>query len=419
MNLQTYRDKSMAGALQKVKNDLGRDAVILHTRTYKQGSILGLGGKNVVEITATVQSDRLPPTRAPVKIPKRPSERAAGPSAVAGRPASSPTTAGTSTSMAATEPPRAAVGPQLNEDLHGELTQIRSLVEQVIDETRKAGNGQVPAELFETYTRLLQQQVADELACELLNDVRQSLTGEQLCDAEAVQSRLAQRVAEMIPEAGPIEVDGPLGRAKVVALVGPTGVGKTTTIAKLAAHFKLREQKNVGLITIDTYRIAAVDQLKTYARIVDVPLEVVLSPAELVDAVQQMKWMDLILVDTAGRSQNDTIRLNELKSFLSAIETDEIHLVLSSTATAGTLRSAIERFGDLGADRIIFTKLDEAVGFGVILDALRSVDKRLSYVTTGQDVPDDISVGSAREVARLILGPMATLDARRDTVRLS
>jgi len=407
----------MAGALRRVKNDLGRDAVILHTRTYKQGSVLGLGGRNVVEITATVPSDRLPPTRAPVRIPKRSSERAANASAAAGRPASWPNTAGTSTSKAATEPPQAAAGPQFHGDLRGELTQIRSLVEQVIDETRKTGSGQVPAELLDTYTRLVQQQVADELARELLDDVRQSLTGEQLRDAEAVQARLAQRVAEMIPEAGPIEIDGPPGRAKVVALVGPTGVGKTTTIAKLAAHFKLREHKNVGLITIDTYRIAAVDQLKTYARIVDVPLEVVLSPAELVDAVQQMRQMDLILIDTAGRSQNDTIRLNELKSFLSAIETDEIHLVLSSTATAGTLRSAIERFGELGADRIIFTKLDEAVGFGVILDAVRSVDSRLSYVTTGQDVPDDIAVGSAREVARLILGSTATLETQPDAAR--
>jgi flagellar biosynthesis protein FlhF len=281
---------------------------------------------------------------------------------------------------------------------------IRSLVEQMIDETRRSNSGNVPAELFETYTRLLQQHVADELAHDLLGKVQQDLTGEQLREGTLVQQRLTDCLASMIPEAGPIRLDGPLGRAKVVALVGPTGVGKTTTVAKLAAHFKLRERKNVGLITIDTYRIAAVDQLKAYARIIDVPLQVVLSPEELQQAVEEMRWMDLILIDTAGRSHNDEIRLNELRTFLSSIKPDEVHLVLSSTATAGNLQLAVERFGELGASRLILTKLDEAVGFGVLLEAVRKVNQRLSYVTMGQDVPDDIGVGSATELARLILG---------------
>ncbi|MBN1343974.1 MAG: flagellar biosynthesis protein FlhF [Phycisphaerae bacterium] len=389
MNLQTYRDGSMAGALQKVKKELGRDAVILHTRTFKRGGFLGFGGRNVVEITATRQTKtkNLPPTWTRSKISQRSSEDVATSKICDNRPAPSDST-----------------GTQVNESLLSEMGHIRSLVEQMIDETRRSSGGAVPAELLDTYTSLLQQHVADELAHDLLGKVRHDLSGEQLREGTLVQQRLTDYVASMIPEAGPIRLDGPLGRAKVVALVGPTGVGKTTTVAKLAAHFKLHERKNVGLITIDTYRIAAVDQLKAYARIIDVPLKVVLSPEELRDAVDEMRWMDLILIDTAGRSHNDTIRLNELKTFLSSIEPDEIHLVLSSTATAGHLRVAVERFGRLGASRLILTKLDEAVGFGVILEAVRKVNQRLSYVTMGQDVPDDIGVGSATELARLILG---------------
>ncbi len=387
MNLQTYRDRTMAGALQKVKQDLGRDAVILHTRTFKRGGLFGLGGKNVVEITATTQSKRLSNTWTHSKIAPR-----------------SGGTAAASNDAKDTSKPAAPVNAQINEALITEMGQIRSLVERMITETQRTRPAPVPSDLSETYTHLLQQHVAEELVQGLLDEVREGLTGEQLRETALVRERLTDCIASLIPEAGPITLDGPLGQAKVVALVGPTGVGKTTTVAKLAAHFKLREHKNVGLITIDTYRIAAVDQLKAYARIIDVPLEVVLSPDELRDAVDRMRWMDLILIDTAGRSQNDAIKLNELKSFLSAVAPDEVHLVLSSTATPGHVRATIERFGELGAGHIIFTKLDEAVGFGVILEAVRQVNQRVSYITMGQDVPDDIGVGRADELARLILG---------------
>jgi len=378
----------MAGALQKVKRDLGRHAVILHTRTFKKGGFLGLGGRNVVEITATTpSSDSVAGTRSASGPPRWSNDASVAPESPTSRP-----------------PPPAPFGSPGDESIRSDLGTIRSLVEELVSESRLSRAPAVPSELFETYTDLLQRQVAEEIARDLLNRLRERLTGQELRDRQTVREHLARCVAEMIPEAGSIELDERLGRAKVVALVGPTGVGKTTTIAKLAAHFKLRERKHVGLITIDTYRIAAVDQLRTYARIIDVPLEVVLSPEELSDAVGRMRGLDLVLIDTAGRSQNDSIRLNELRAFFEKVRPDETHLVLSSTGTSVHLRSAIERFGTLGADRIIFTKLDEAVGFGVILGAVRTVEKRLSYVTMGQDVPDDIEVGRAADLARLILG---------------
>ncbi len=206
-----------------------------------------------------------------------------------------------------------------------------------------------------------------------------------------------------------ISTTGPVSRnlsgdPRVVVLIGPTGVGKTTSIAKIAANLKLRQHKKVGLITIDTYRIGAVDQLRMYSQIIDVPLKVVLTPAELRQAIDSYDQMDVILVDTAGRSQKDDLKLQELKTFLDAAKADEVHLVLSSTANHSHMLSAAERFKSIGVDRLILTKLDEAISFGVVLSVLRKVDASISYITTGQDVPDDIEVAGGQKLARMLLG---------------
>ena len=194
------------------------------------------------------------------------------------------------------------------------------------------------------------------------------------------------------------------GRPLTIALVGPTGVGKTTTLAKLAASFKLRHQRRVGLITADTYRIAAVDQLRTYANIIGLPLQVVLTPAEMRQAVHALKHCDVILIDTAGRSQNDACRLGELREFLEAARPHETHLVLSSTASEKVLLREAEAFVTVGVDKVILTKLDEAVSFGMVVTALRRIGRELSFFTTGQEVPDHIEVSEPRRLAELVLG---------------
>ncbi len=200
-------------------------------------------------------------------------------------------------------------------------------------------------------------------------------------------------------KAGP----GDGGRPLTIALVGPTGVGKTTTIAKLAAAYKLRQGKKVGLITSDTYRIAAVDQLRTYANIIGLPLKVALTPREMAGACGSLADCDVILVDTAGRSQHDKGRLEELAAFIDAATPDETHLVLSATVAEPVLAKAAERFAVLQPTRVIFSKLDEAVHFGVIVNTCRKVGMRVSYVTTGQEVPDEIELAQADRLARLVL----------------
>jgi flagellar biosynthesis protein FlhF len=381
----------MAAALAKVKRDLGKDAVILHTRTVRERSWWRRGGKPVIEITATRESIRLRrPARPPI----------IGPGSRMGN----PMTEGAVAEMNTADPPSLR-------KLAGEVSSLTRMVELLLAESKRAHTKDLPQPLYESYCLLVESQVAEELATQLIDEIKGMVPRTRWQDAQAMHAALTSRIAEMIPAGGPLAV-AKSGKPYVVALIGPTGVGKTTTIAKLAARHSLGMNQKVGLITIDTYRIAAVDQLKTYAEILNLPLKVVLTPNELSEAIAELSDRDLILIDTAGRSQNDTMRLNQLRTFLAEARTDEIHLVLSTTSQEANLLQAAERFCRLGVDRIIFTKLDESVGFGVILNVLKRVNRKLSYLTNGQEVPDNIEVGRPEQVAALITArPRATATA--------
>ena len=210
----------------------------------------------------------------------------------------------------------------------------------------------------------------------------------RLGDPRSIQRRSARPSPHCIPIAPPIRAVA--GTRRVVALVGPTGVGKTTTVAKLAANFKLVHGMRVGLVTVDTYRIAAVEQLKTYAEIIDLPLAVANDPGEMPRAIDELGAVDMVFIDTAGRSPRDEVKIRELAEFMAQARPDEVHLVLSAGGGEQTLRSAVDRFTQVRADRLILTKLDEAEGFGAILGVLGQANRPVSYLTTGQAVPDDI-----------------------------
>ena len=286
------------------------------------------------------------------------------------------------------------------------LERFREMDERVKDIQRRSrlnDSPDIPEELAEEYQLLVENLVERDVAEEICKTVLRGLRPDHLTQKQFVREKIAEQLEKRLPTSGPIvktRTNGP----HVVALIGPTGVGKTTTIAKLAAKLKLDENRRVGLITIDTYRIAAVDQLKKYADIIGAPLKVVGSPDDLREAVASMRECDFVLIDTAGRSPRDTLKLNELKTFLDAANPQEVHLVLSTVVGRESMELAIERFSAVRLDKMIFTKLDEASHVGTILSVIQRVGKPLSYVTTGQDVPADIEVARGRRLAQRILG---------------
>ena len=192
-------------------------------------------------------------------------------------------------------------------------------------------------------------------------------------------------------------------KPKVVALIGPTGVGKTTTLAKIAAKFVLEQGARVALITADTYRISAVEQLKTYSDILGLPLEIVYNPEALRNAIEKHKDKQLILIDTAGRSQYNEYQMKELSGLLSIDADIEKHLVMSATTKTSDGVELLENFSICQPDRVIFTKVDETGTHGIILNILHRRKVALSYITNGQSVPDDIEPASVERLAELLL----------------
>ena len=287
-------------------------------------------------------------------------------------------------------------------DIEQRLDALHKMIAELGRQTRPRGLVEIPPGLFAHYLALIEGDVEDEIARELIAKLQQHATPEQLDNTAATTSLLTALVEREIRCTEPLLPKR--GYRRVAMLVGPTGVGKTTTIAKLAGRFGLEGDLRVGLITVDTYRVAAVDQLRTYAEIIDLPLQVVSSPDEFPAALEQFAEFDLVLIDTAGRSPHDDRQLEELKQLVAAASPDDICLVLSLASGAKSLRTTADRFAAVRPTSLILTKLDEAAGCGGLLSVSRDIAIPISYFTLGQEVPRDIEPANACRAARLVLG---------------
>lgn len=372
MNARTYRGKTMKEALARVRRDLGGDAVILAAREVRRRRLFGLGPRGGIEVEAslTMPAD---PLAAAVRAPASAVGRA---------------------SASASSPPTG---------LGSELGRIHTMVETLSRQGRlDHWMLDLPSELTPIYGRLLEADVPELLARQLVRMVADAATPEDLATPDDALRAVREALEDALAVAPPIRAVS--GARRVVALVGPTGVGKTTTAAKLAARFKLQQGLRVGLLTVDTYRIAAIEQLKTYADIIDLPLAVGRDPESARQAIDELGDVDLVLVDTAGRSPKDEPKIQELGELLARIRPDEVHLVLSAATSQRSLRAAAEQFAPARPDRLLLTKLDEAESLGALAAILGRADRPVSYLTTGQSVPDDIEEADRSRLARLILG---------------
>jgi flagellar biosynthesis protein FlhF len=399
MDIKTFRAKSMRDALELVRRELGPSAAVLHTRELNAGPLGRLVFGRRYEVAAS----------AGVNVPSRFAEVSGVRCHASENGAEteylipdSPYLTPTSVPAAHLEENyRSRYRDDFRQQLAGQLDELQVIVEKLCQRASAAPAHDLPDSLFHAFTEMIDAEIDESIARGWIEEIRSDADPHELEDASRVRSRVAQLLERDIRVSGPIATD--VDRCRVVALVGPTGVGKTTTIAKLAANYRLREKLRVGLITVDTYRVAAVEQLRTYADIIDLPMEVVATPREMREAVGRMSHLDLVLMDTAGRSPRDEVKIQELKSMLAEAEPDEVHLVLSSTAGAKSLVSTAEYFADVGTTAVLLTKLDEAHSLGHLVSLLRRCALPISYLTDGQNVPDDIQVAERRGLAGKLL----------------
>jgi len=393
MDVKRYIAPNMQEAMIKIKNELGRDAIILHTRKIKQKGIRGLFKKPLVEVVAALQEEQqavvtkpapaIEPVREPVIEPVKESVR-----------------------PVVESKPKA--DPQI-ENLKSEMDEIKQLLKAYIEKpqeheettetstpTTEAFN---PDDLIRSYLR--EYEIQENIIEKLLTIVKRqvSITSE---NEQMVRSAVKQAIKEYLGQ--PFTIDHFNGDQRVFLFVGPTGVGKTTTLAKLAAKLSLIDNKKVGLITADTYRIAAVDQLKTYSEILGIPLSVVYEASELPDVMYKYKDKDVILLDTAGRSHKSDELSRDLQDLMNNLENPEIFLVISLTTGYKDIVSIIDAYNFVDEYKIIFTKLDEASSYGNILNVKVESGKALSYLTTGQSVPDDIEIADSEKIVNYIVG---------------
>ncbi|WP_319402720.1 flagellar biosynthesis protein FlhF [uncultured Anaeromusa sp.] len=385
MRVRIFTGQSVQEAMNKVKLELGREAVILHTRRFKTGGMLGLFGNERVEVMAAVDDALLEtpavktvvapamPTVAAVMPPQQSHETVA--------PVSVPLT------------PVKTAEPEWKQ----ELAEMRSLLERALHESKQGADAVASAAV----EKLLQADVLQPVAESLVRQDPVLYQWKGTLTEPAFTERLERLVEQGLGKVSGVALNG--SAPHIVALLGPTGVGKTTTIAKLAAYFSLQKGMRVSLITADTYRISAVEQLKTYAEIMGLQLEIVYAPQELAKALAKCKGSQLVLLDTAGRSPKNQEQLEELQLLLSQVPQAEKHLVLSLTTCNRDALEIAKRFSVCSPDKVLFTKLDEASRCGVILNVLQQFPMKLSYVTNGQNVPDDLQIVSPAWLAKELL----------------
>lgn len=469
MRVKRYVVDSMPDALQKIRSDLGKDAVILNTKEIRSGGFLGLFGKRKIEVIAATDSS------ASVSVPPRPflargaeasenrvyaarlaaSQQSAGlalledenvipPVVSAEQETSQPSRetkrfaqpapmppdgeeheaaaheaalnipqmhATAAASRSPTYAPSAAGGSgerspsgRVNEDLLlNEIKQMKEMVYRLSRAGQEQEQDTSPV-LRKLESRLLEQEVEPLIAKRLLREIAEEREPEGDLTEEYAVRALRRKLIDILRSDRQKAI---LPDTKVAHFVGPTGVGKTTTIAKLAAEQVLKHKRKVGFITSDTYRIAAVEQLRTYATILNVPLEVVFSPHDLLKAFQKLDDRDIIFMDTAGRNYRNEMYVSELNALLSPNGNSETFLVLSLTMKYRDMKAITENFMKFSIDKVLFTKLDETDSYGSIVNLVHDLRLHLSYVANGQSVPDDIAEADEERIVDLILGDAA------------
>jgi flagellar biosynthesis protein FlhF len=410
MKVKTYRAPTIKQALEEIKKELGPDAFILGRKEVQPKKLLGVFGKKYFEVAAAVdysQSQKDTPM-------ERGIERASATDRVElSQAATGKAELVKSSSTPKPKPVSSRSSSQAgNRALLNEIRSVKSLLQSLplsTNEVRCAAASKPPSFAHpayeDVYLNLVSQGIGQELAYELVDGARLAAKPSSIPKKMIITSRVLCNLSSRIRVADDVIAKRPENPVAIMAFLGPTGVGKTTTLAKLAAQAVLGNRLKVGLITMDTYRIAAVEQLKTYAEIIGVPTKVVETLAEMDAAIAGFKDKDLILIDTAGRSQREIHNQRELADFMAQSGFIQKALVVSATTKQADLAEIIETYKIFNHNCLILTKLDETQVYGPLINELARTGSPVAYVTVGQNVPKDISRPSARKMVKLALQP--------------
>ena len=356
MKVKKYIGSTAHEAMTNMKKELGPEAIILNTRTVKDRGFKGLFKKPMVEITAAFEDKDILMVRAPKDYKY--------------------------------------------EKINYELKTLKTMMEEISANVVEK-NLKFSPELEEYRIKLVENGVEYSIATSILRNLSEQINFTNK-DDESIKNIVKYTLMEYIGEVHPLSIEN--NCQKLIFFFGPTGVGKTTTLAKIAAQLVMGKKYDIGLITSDTYRIAAVEQLRTYSDILQLPLEVVYNQEDMYKTLVTYKEKDIIFVDTAGRSHKEVDKEDEIYNIINSIKNKEAYLVLSGATNYKTLKSIIDHYSFIEDYKIIFTKLDETEGFGNILNVKFITKNPVSYITTGQNVPDDIEVLDKDKVASRLIG---------------
>ncbi len=438
MIIKKFNAQSEMEAMLMAKEELGPDAIVMNVKTIKPRGIFALFKKPKVELTAAIDdvTDKKASTGAAKDVTGGKSSEF-----VKGFFQTKSEYTDTAQKLQKTQSPQRAQGSQnvqavqnaqntqnaieekinkLSELLEQQMS-IKKVEEQIIKSHIEKAVDETPHTVVEEN---LEEDTARTKASE--NKVVE-LIKEQLINNEVMEKHANSILEEFASESENAPIDNILSKVyqkivlklgeikalteaekkpKIVYFVGNTGVGKTTTMAKLASKYMLDEKKNIAMVSVDTYRIAAIDQIRTYANILSAPMEVVYSPEEMVNVVEKHKNCDFIFVDTAGRSHRNKEQKKDLQEIIDSVSgyEKEVFLVVSATVKYSDIKNIAKTYDDIFPYKIIFTKLDETKGWGNILNLKLDTGKDLSYVTWGQNVPDDIGTVNPQVIAKKLLG---------------
>jgi len=426
MQVKKYTAANIQEAIKMIKEDLGPRAVIISTRKIRKGTgAFGMFGKPVLEVTAArdnSQKSAAPSDYNALVRQQQPKQTEYEREIVQNPPPYPRKTNTTSDQTVMREIQndvlelkelvtdlRKGHRREVNDGanvahLRYELAELKNLVSTLVNQSSLLREDDLHENLIALYQQLCFNGVEERFARRLIEEVRKKIPKQEIDNFPYVKiyvARMFMQVLKILTTPTQKEKgEGP----RVLTFLGPTGVGKTTTLAKIAGKTKLANPDlKIGLLTLDTFRIAAVQQLQEYARIINIPLRVVNDRTQLEHALEEYLNKDLVLIDTAGRSQRDELQMAELREILKHFKKFKNLLVLSATTKDSDLVEITKRFSTIPLSGVVFTKLDESTNYGSIFNHAIRFKLPLTYLTTGQNVPDDMENATRDRLIDLLL----------------